>query len=182
MAGEVALFKMANNRNFEFTSQTSAKLVLHIFQDLNKHHLRFHALVWLHKQLSSTTSFCLSTCWPSLLREGVKDSFPTLRSARPSKLTILYNLVCGSGCSAFKLHAIGFKGEGEQNEYTAGLESRTRVPWALAACQSQSLQMNWTLSYSCCCPEDTNLKPKLTLFQASGGHRWQGHHWWNREQ
>lgn len=59
MAWEVFLFKMATNRNLGFISQTSAKPVLHIFQDLNKHPLRFHALVWLHKQLSGTTSFCL---------------------------------------------------------------------------------------------------------------------------
>lgn len=33
-------------------------LRLHIFQDLNKRRrLRFHALVWLHKQLGSTTVF-----------------------------------------------------------------------------------------------------------------------------
>lgn len=102
-----------------------------------------------------------------------------MRSAHPSKLTILYNLVCGSGSSALKLHAIKFKGEEEQSEYTAGLLSRVRVPWALAARQSQSPQMSWTPSHSCCRPEDTNLEPTLTLLQASS-ERWrQGRHLWN---
>lgn len=36
------------------------KVWLHVFHDRNKHHLRFHALVRLHKQLSSTTSSCLA--------------------------------------------------------------------------------------------------------------------------
>lgn len=51
-----------NNWVFSFSNSWEflpAEVELHIFQDLNKHHLEFHALVWLHEQRGSATGFCL---------------------------------------------------------------------------------------------------------------------------
>ena len=160
------IFSMAYNRNFESISQTSAKLVLHIFQGLNKHHLRFPALVWLHKQLSSTTSFCLPLVDCHYLVKELRILFqpgisPPVQAHHIIQLSVRFwmqhiQITC------YRIQRRG--GGGEQHKYAVGLESRARVPWALAARQSHSLQMSWTLSYSCGCPEDTNLKPNLCFF------------------
>lgn len=44
-------------RGSEFVPRIPAELLFPVFQDLDNEHLRFHELVWLHKQLSSTTIF-----------------------------------------------------------------------------------------------------------------------------
>lgn len=59
------------------------------------------------------------------------------------------------------------KARGERSDYTVGLQSRAQVSWTLAARQSQSLQMSWTLSCSCCLPQNP---PTWTNFIGSN--------WW----
>lgn len=69
-------------RGSEFVPRIPAELLFRVFQDLNNEHLRFHQLVWLHKQLSSTT-ILVATCWPSVPDERVENRFSKLRSDCP---------------------------------------------------------------------------------------------------
>lgn len=99
-------------KSLKLIPQIPAELLLHIFQGLNKHHLKFHAFVWLHKQLSAATKFCLSHVDHHYPAKELRILFQLQICLSRGKLTILYNLVCSSGWSTFKLHAIEFKSKG----------------------------------------------------------------------
>ena len=161
-----------------YITDTWRKVWLHVFRELNKHHLRFRALVRLHKQLSSTTISCLALVdrrYP-VKELRILSNYPSMQAHHIIQLSVRFwmqhiQITC---------YRIQRRGGTERLRCGAPLQGPSPMSRWLHV-NHNHLEWAWTLSYSCCCPEDTNLKPKVTLFEATGGHWWQGRRWWQRK-
>lgn len=100
----------------------------------------------------------LVTCWPPSPSERVKNTFPYPDLLVPGEAHHIIQLGVQFWMTLIQITCYRIQKQGgEWSDYDVGLRSRAQVPWALAARQFQSLQMSWTLSCSCCLPQNTEL-------------------------